>query len=190
MPGASPGARTLTGRLKGPVLCRSSSRRVLSTCAWGWPAGVEPAPAGSRPAALPLSYGHTQAHGVFWCRERASIPRRTRFQRAALPAELPRQRSIRLRVPAPPNRCGRFPPRSVSSTGLLSVLARRWRHAHFGCAHGPNPRNGRRAPEHGHTRSGADGGAKARGCSTYRAPSAPGARPAFGQYRGGLAASC
>ena len=34
----------------------------LDGCAWGWPAGVEPAPAESHSAALPLSYGHTQAH--------------------------------------------------------------------------------------------------------------------------------
>ena len=31
-------------------------------CAWGWPAGVEPASADSHSAALPLSDGHPQAH--------------------------------------------------------------------------------------------------------------------------------
>src|SRR5437763_14923564 len=33
--GASPGARTLTRRVKSPVLCRSSSRRLEVACAWG-----------------------------------------------------------------------------------------------------------------------------------------------------------
>lgn len=31
-------------------------------CAWGWPAGVKPAPSVSQTEALPLSYGHTQTH--------------------------------------------------------------------------------------------------------------------------------
>ena len=52
--GASPGARTLTVRGKSPVPCRWSSRRIVGACAGGWPAGVEPASAESRSAALPF----------------------------------------------------------------------------------------------------------------------------------------
>ena len=51
-----------------------------------------------------------------WRLVRESNPRLPTRQAGTLATELTRLVSIRSRVPAPPNRCGRFPPRSVSST--------------------------------------------------------------------------
>jgi hypothetical protein len=106
--------------------------------------------------------------GSVWCRERASNPRRTRLQRAALPAELSRQKiwrfvresnprlparqagtltteltkqsSIRSRVPAPPNRCGRFPPlKRKLDGGSCSGVTGRTQRISLRCQHCAGP---------------------------------------------------
>ena len=111
-----------------------------------------------RPVRLPIP-----PQGVDWY---FLVPR-ARLERAASgPAnrrscstELTRQRSIRSRGPAPPNRCGRFPPRRSASSVRVpcSGVACEIPTAtcvHFGCAPGRPP---------GHTRSGADDESRTRG---------------------------
>ena len=51
---------------------------------------------------------------LIWRLVRESNPRLPARQAGTLATELTKQNSIRSRVPAPPTRCGRFPPRSVS----------------------------------------------------------------------------